>query len=201
MYMEVWEVRKGFANCEMRLQRHIGLPLLMLQHRPDVCETGCLRRSSCAVQGGLSTFLHRLAILISFNCSHSNIYLKKHWHSPSCAWVEIVNRTSHCEQWKHHESPSCYCYSKQETKVVVTVANIILMPSAKGHEKMSVMIPRCELICSIQRFICCSCRGLKATYLPAPVKALTSDLSWRLDTVLVLLYNLLDSLTRPRLTL
>lgn len=26
---------------ESRLQRHIGFPLLMLQHRAVVCETGC----------------------------------------------------------------------------------------------------------------------------------------------------------------
>ena len=36
------------------------------------------------------------------------------------------------------------------------VANIILKPSAEGHEKMSVMIPHCELICSIQLICTCS---------------------------------------------
>lgn len=36
------------------------------------------------------------------------------------------------------------------------VANVILMPSAEGHEKMSVMISRSELICTVQ-LICCAC--------------------------------------------
>lgn len=34
------------CNRELWLQRHIGLPLLILQHRPVVCETGCCGRAA-----------------------------------------------------------------------------------------------------------------------------------------------------------
>lgn len=51
--------------------------------------------------------------------------------------------------------PSVYVIPNPTQRFWWLVASIILMPSAERYEKMSVMIPHCELICSVQ-LICCA---------------------------------------------
>lgn len=95
------------------------------------------------------------ALCLKCKCTETFVAYFKHWYNLSCmitlsgSYSINCNQVSCCEQWGNHQS-RLLLPSWTEDKGWRLVANIILMRSAEGHEKMSVMIPHCELICSIQ---------------------------------------------------
>lgn len=118
----------------MWLQRHIGSLLLMLQHR---LRNRMLRHSCCAALGLVAYFMCTLAILVfllkwlyllcSLDCvtyvlipvgslpSHSRLI------DQLIPKMQMYQNRYYSLSYGSNISALCWCYSKQETKVVATL--------------------------------------------------------------------------------